>query len=327
MRALRRLVFFYARNALRNALLAATFVVVLLGARTASAQGRVDVEKARAAYLARNYAEAEERLRALVDPKTGLKELGLLSQARMYLGAVVLAQGKREPAVEVFEKMILEDPAFEPDPLSFPGDVINTFFDVRAQLQEKIRQAAQNSARLEAERRARAEDERRKQEAYLAKIKQMATEEKITVRNNRLVAFLPFGAGQFQNGDPVLGWTFLVTEGALVLATAITIPMYAYNRGRAEDVAATNDFRTAQLYQDRADNIRTVNLSFVGAFAALAITGVVQANLAYVPETVETKKRDLPVISRIVPVLAPVARSEGSLTPDGMLFGIRGTLF
>lgn len=321
MRARRRLV-----PRLFRFFAAAAFAVVLVGAggRTASAQGRVDVEKARAAYLARNYAEAEERLRVLVDPKTGLKELSLLSQARMYLGAVLLAQGKRDPAVEVFEKLILDDPAFEPDPLSFPGEFINTFYDVRAQLQEKIRQAAQNSARLEAERRAKAEDERRKQEAWLAKIKQMATEEKITVRNNRLVAFLPFGAGQFQNADPVLGWTFLVTEATLVVGTGITVPMYAYHRGRAEDVASTNDFRTAQLYQDRADNIRTVNLSFVGAFAALAITGVVQANLAYVPETVETKKRDLPAVSRLVPMLAPVARSEGSATPDGVLLGLRG---
>ena len=327
MRARRRLVFKLRLRRLRRLLVAAAFAVILVGARgrTASAQGRVDVEKARAAYLARNYAEAEERLRVLVDPKTGLKELSLLSQARMYLGAVLLAQGTRDPAVEVFEKLILEDPAFEPDPLSFRSDVINTFYDVRAQLQEKIRQAAQTSARLEAERRAKAEDERRKQEAWLAKIKQMATEEKITVRNNRLVAFLPFGAGQFQNGDPVLGWTFLVTEAALVVGTGITVPMYAYNRGRAEDVASTNDFRTAQLYQDRADNIRTVNLSFVGALAALAITGVVQANLVYVPETVETKKRDLPAVSRLVPIVTPVARSEGSTTPDGALLGVRGT--
>ena len=313
-----------ARRRLVLLVLAAAFAVVVLGGRTASAQGRVDVEKARAAYLARNYSEAEERLRALVDPKTGLKELSLLSQARMYLGAVLLAQGKRDPALDVFERLILDDNVFEPDPLSFPGDVINTFFDVREKLREKIRQAAQNSARLEAERRAKAEEERRKQEAWLAKIKQMATEEKITVRNNRLVAFLPFGAGQFQNGDPVLGWTFLVTEAVLVVGTGITVPMYAYHRGRAEDVASTNDFRTAQLYQDRADNIRTVNLSFVGAFAAIAITGVVQANLAYVPETVETKKRDLPPVSRITPMLTPVARSEGSVIPDGALFGLRG---
>ena len=300
----------------RSLLCAGAFAVAFLLAGGAFAQGRVDVEKARAAYLARNYAEAEQRLEALVDPQTGLKELGLLSQARMYLGAVYLAQGKQPDAEKIFEKMILEDPVFEPDPLSFPGNVINKFFDVREKLQEKIRQNAINNARLEAERRAQLEEERRKQEAWLARVKQMATEEKITVRHHRIVAFLPFGVGQFQNGEPVLGWTFLVTQAACVVGTGITIPMYGYARGRAEDEARSGDIdRKAQLYQDRADNIRTVNLSFAGAFAALAITGIVQANLAYVPETVETKKRDLPILSSVKPVLSP-----------GFV-GITGTLF
>lgn len=315
-------------RALRRLVVAAAFAAVVLGGRAAAAQGRVDVEKARAAYLARNYSEAEERLRALVDPKTGLKELSVLSQARMYLGAVLLAQGKRPAAVDVFEKMILEDPSFEPDPLSFPGDVINTFFDVRGQLQEKIRQAAQNAARLEAERRARAEEERRRKEAWLSAVKQMASEEKITVRHNRLIAFLPFGAGQFQNGDRVLGWTFLVSQAACVIGTGVTVPMFSYARGRAEDEARSGDLEgKAQLYQDRADNIRTVNLSFVGAFAALAITGIVQANLSYVPETLETKKRELPPLSRIRPMAMPVARAEGSAIPSGVIVGIDGVTF
>jgi TolA-binding protein len=301
---------------MRALVIAAAFVLVLLGTRAASAQGSVELQKARAAYLARNYSEAEARLQALVDPKTGLKELSLLSQARMYLGAVRLAQGNRDAAVQVFETTILDDSAFEPDPLSFSGEVINTFYDVRGQLQERLRQNAQNRARLEAEARARAEDERRKQEAWLAKVKQLAQEEKITVRNNRLLAFLPFGVGQFQNGDSVLGWTFLVSEAALVVGTGVTIPMYAYARGRADDETRANDLnQKAQVYQDRAENIRTVNLSMAGAFAAIAITGIVQANLAYVPERVETKRRDLPAISKITPVISP-----------GFI-GISGTLF
>ena len=315
MRGLRRLVF------------EAAFFAVVLGGRGASAQGRVDVEKARAAYLARNYSEAETRLRVLVDPTTGLKELSLLSQARMYLGAVLIAQSKHDAATEIFKRLIREDSAFEPDPLSFPGEVINTFFDVRGQLQEEIRTSAQNAARLAAEQRARAEDDRRKQEAWLAKVKQMAQEEKITVRNNRLVAFLPFGAGQFQNGDTVLGWTFLVSEAALVIATGITLPMYSYARGRAQEEAPNDIDRKAQVYQDRADNIRTLNLSLAGAFLAIAVTGIVQANLSYVPERVETKKRDLPIISRITPVISPLARSEGSAMPAGVFVGIAGTTF
>ena len=311
-------------RALRHFLAASAFALVLLGGRAASAQGRVDVEKARAAYLARNYAEAEERLRTLVDPKTGLKDLSLLSQARMYLAAVLLAQGKREAGAEAFEKLILEDPAFEPDPLSFPGDVINTFFDVRAQLQEKIRQAAQNSARLEAEKRARAEDERRRQEAWLAKVKQLATEEKITVHNSRVVALLPFGAGQFQNREPVLGWVFLVSESALVLGTMITIPLFIYADGRKNGQGADLEGK-AQLYKERADTIQTVNLSLVGALAAVAVTGIVQANLAYIPEISETKRRELPPQARLVPTLAPIARSESNATPQGAMLGVGGT--
>jgi len=309
---------------MRRFLAAFAFALVVLGGRAASAQGRVDVEKARAAYLARNYAEAEERLRALVDPKSGLKDLSLLSQARMYLAAVLLAQGKREPGAEAFEKLILEDPAFEPDPLSFPGNVINTFFDVRVQLQERIRQAAQNSARLEAEKRARAEQERRRQEAWLAKVKQLATEEKITVHNSRVVALLPFGAGQFQNREPVLGWMFLVSESALVLGTMITVPLFIYADGRKNGQGADLE-RKAQIYKDHADTIQTVNLSLVGAFAAVAITGIVQANLAYVPEISETKKRELPPESRLTPLVAPVARSEGSFMPQGGIVGVGGT--
>ena len=311
-------------RALRRFLAASAFALVVFGGRAASAQGRVDVEKARAAYLARNYAEAEERLRALVDPKTGLKDVSLLSQARMYLAAVLLAQNKRELGAEVFEKLILEDAAFEPDPLSFPGDVINTFFDVRVQLQERIRQAAQNSARLEAEKRARAEQERRRQEAWLAKVKQLATEEKITVHNSRVVALLPFGAGQFQNREPVLGWMFLVSESALVLGTMITVPLFIYADGRKNGQGADLE-RKAQIYKDRADTIQTVNLSLVGAFAAVAITGVVQANLAYVPEISETKKRELPPESSLTPLVEPVARSEGSFMPQGGIVGVGGT--
>jgi tetratricopeptide (TPR) repeat protein len=311
-------------RAWRHLLAASAFALVVLGGRPASAQGRVDVEKARAAYLARNYAEAEERLRALVDAKTGLKDLSLLSQARMYLAAVLLAQGKREAGAEAFEKLILEDPAFEPDPLSFPGDVINTFFDVRAQLQEKIRQAAQNAARLEAEKRARAEEDRRRQEAWLAKVKQMATEEKITVHNSRVVALLPFGAGQFQNREPVLGWVFLASEAALVIGTMVTVPLFIYADGRKNGQGADLENK-AQVYKERADTIQTVNLSLVGAFAAVAITGIVQANLAYVPEVSVIKKRELPPQARLVPMLAPVTRGEGSAAPQGGVVGLQGT--
>src|SRR5688572_8355608 len=172
---------------LRRALAGAVFAALILAAPVARADGRAELEKGRAAYLARNWAEAEDRLRALVDPATGLKERPLLSQARMYLGAALLAQGKKEAATDIFEKLVLEDPTFEPDPLSLPGDVVNTFIDTRAQLAERIKNAAVTAAKLEAERKAREEAEREKQRKWLELVKAQAMDEKITVRNSRLV--------------------------------------------------------------------------------------------------------------------------------------------
>ena len=301
-------------QALRRALAAALLGAVLLASTDAAAQGRAELEKARAAYLARNYAEAEDRLHALVDPKGGVKERALLSEARMYLGAVLLAQGRKEQAKEVFEKLILADVTYDPDPLSFPADVINTFIDTRAELQERIKTAAQTAAKLEAERKAREEAERRAREEWLEEVKAQAQEEKITIKNDRLVAFVPFGAGQFQNRQPVLGWLFLGTEAALVVASAITLPMYLYARERAEDEARSGDVeRKAQLYQDRAENIRFANLTLVGAFVTVAAAGIVHANLSYVPEVVEKKTRPLPPLGlgRIAPIVAPVGRGDG----------------
>lgn len=311
---------------LRRLLAAAALAVLVLGASPARADARAELEKARAAYLARNYGEAEERLRGLLDPKSGLKEQGLVSQARMYLGAVLFAQGSTQQATDVFEKLVLEDPAFEPDPLAFPGPVVNAFIDVRAQLRDRIRAAAENAARLEAERKAREEAQRRAQAAWLERVKAMAQEEKTTVKNSRLVAWLPFGAGQFQNREPVLGWMFLGTEAALTIGTAITLPMYAYARGRENEEIASGDVeRKAQGYHDRAESIRVANLALVGGLVAVATIGIVQANLAYVPETVEVKKRELPPLSALSPVVSTVARGDG--TPAGLIVGVRGLAF
>jgi tetratricopeptide (TPR) repeat protein len=295
---------------LRRLAAGSVLLLALLAPAIAHADGRAELEKARAAYLARNYTEAEERLRALTDPSTGLKEPGLIDLARMNLGAVLLAQGKKEAAQEVFEKLVLEDPAFEPDPLSFPGDTINTFIDVRSQLRERIKAAAENAARLEADRRKREAAEKAARELWLKQVSKMAEEEKITVRHSRLVACLPFGVGQFQNGQPALGWTFLGIEAAAVGAFAVTIPMYAYARSKENEFLAIDIDQKGPEYHQRAVDLIRASYIFFGAFAVAAVIGVVQANAVYVPEKVEIKKRELP----------PLQTSGLKLTPTGFVF-------
>ncbi len=52
-------------------------------------------------------------------------------RARMFLGAVLFAEPEKD-GVDVFERLLVDDPQFEPDPLSFPTSVVNDFIDIRA---------------------------------------------------------------------------------------------------------------------------------------------------------------------------------------------------
>lgn len=293
----------------------------------ALADSRAELEKARASFLARNWTEAEERLRTLLDPKSGLKERPLISQARMYLGATMLVQGRKDEAKEVFEKLVLDDPTFEPDPLSFPGEAINTFIDVRSSLLEQIKAATQNAARLAAEKKAREEAEKEAQRQWLERVKAQAAEEKITVRHSRIVASLPFGAGQFQNGQHALGFFFLGAEVLSLAGTVVTFAMFRYARDReAEELTGFNQL-SAQWHQ-RAEDLRLVNLGFAGGFLVAAGVGILQANLAYVPEAAETKKRDLPPLARasarvpirVAPIVTPLPGGGGFVGVQGFAF-------
>lgn len=324
-----------ARSRIRRIAWLAVFALSLLRAGAAQADDRAELEKARASFLARNFGEAEERLRALLDPSTGLKERSLVSQARMYLGAALLAQGKQDQARETFEKLVLDDPSYEPDPLSFPGEAIDTFIDVRAALLEQIKAAQAAAARLAAERKAREEAEREAYRDWLERVKAQAAEEKTTVRNSRLVASLPFGAGQFQNGKPALGWVFLGAELAALGGTAVTYGMYRYARGREQEELLGFTQKGPQ-YHRRAENIRYANLGLAGAFAAISIVGIVQAHVAFVPSYVERKSRDLPApeparsssrerprsLATIAPVVSPMPGLDGA--PSGVFVGLYG---
>ena len=290
-------------NRLLRALAAA--VLVLSMGWDARADDQTDLAKARAAYEARNYEDADRRLHDMLDPATGtLKDPTLRAQARMYWGATLLALKKPADANAMFEKLLLDEPTFEPDPLSFPSNVIDAFFDTRKRIIDKINAAKAEQARLAAERRAREEEERRHAAEHLQKMEKLASEETITERHSRWVALLPFGIGQFQNGQTGLGWVFLTTEAVLLAGGVVAFPFWYYNRGRVNDLTGQDPNRDPLLtYRDRASAAAIANGIFNGAFAAVAIIGAIHAEATFVPEKKETRKRSID--ARVTPVVAP----------------------
>jgi hypothetical protein len=283
-------------------------VVAALGSLggVARADEQGDLDKARAAYLARRYDEAERRFRTMLDPVNGtIHDPTLLSRARMYWGAVALAKNSAVQATAIFEKLLLDDPTFEPDPLSFPADVINAFIDTRARMRERLSAMAAEQARRDAERRAKEEAERKRQAEHLAMVERLASEEKITDQHSRWIAALPFGVGQFQNGHPGLGWFFLASEAALTLGGSIALPFYSYNRSKGFSAYEVANVTVANEYLARANTARYVNAAMLGTALGVGAVGILQAELAYVPDVVIVRHRPLPDARASQPSFAP----------------------
>jgi hypothetical protein len=290
------------------------FVVLLLAAGgVARADEQSELDKVRAVYIAHQYDDAEKRLRAMLDPMHGtLHDAPLVSQARMYLAAVLLAKAKKEEATSILEKLVIDDPQYEPDPLSFPTEAIDLLIDTRTALRERLNEEADRRARFEAAERARAEEKKRRQAEHVAKLEKLAAEETTTTVHSRWAALVPFGVGQFQNGKNTLGWVFLVTESVALIGTAVTVPIYLSElQGRSKAYFNEDDIE-AQEYIDNAYTVFYANLAFAGAFAAASIVGVLEAEANYVPSVVEVKRRAIPPLSfSAAPLAAPTADGHG----------------
>lgn len=295
-------------------------------ANVARADELTDLEKGRNAYLARQYDEADDRFRAMLDPRTGtIKNRALLAQARMIWGAVLYAKGKRADAEALFERLLLDDPSFDPDPLSFPTDVINTFIDTRAKIRELLLTAAQEAARREADRRALEEADKRREAERIANLERLAREESVVEQHSRFIALLPFGVGQFQNGHKYTGAFFLASELAFVAVGGVAVPIYFDQLRRASEAYSARDSGLAQQYLDRAATVRYVNLGAYGAFALTAVVGVVHAQLTFVPQRVETRPRAAPRQALVAPFVTPtVSRESTTGAFDGAVFGLSG---
>ncbi|MFO0667782.1 MAG: hypothetical protein U0174_27765 [Polyangiaceae bacterium] len=312
----------------KRTFLAAALVCLALSAKSAPAYAAgegAELEKARAAYTSRNYEDVERRLRELLE-SARLKDPVLLNLCRMYYGGALVQLGRREDAVKVFEAILDADGQYEPDPLTFSSQVMEVFIDTRAQLRERIAERARQEAKKAAERKAKEEQDRIRAASYLKAVETLAAEESVVVKHSRALAFLPFGVGQFQNGQKAAGWAFLLFEAAFIGGSLITVPFYV-SANDSKNEEAARDAVAAEGYRQRAIDIRTLNLAFNSAFLLTWIGGVIQAHATFVPESKEIRPRPLPKIANAPrrgsasPVFVePSLKAE----PGGASIGLRG---
>jgi hypothetical protein len=132
---------------------------------------------------------------------------------------------------------------------------------------------------------------------------------------------VPFGAGQFQNGQKALGWIFLGTESALAVATTATFAVYRVQYANSADAYNQGQRTASQQWLDRANATRTWNLALFGAFAATAAVGILHAQLTFVPEVTVVKTRAIPRVA-ITPTAVPLGTERGV---SGGAIGVAGS--
>jgi tetratricopeptide (TPR) repeat protein len=252
---------------------------------TARAGDLEDFELARTAYESGEYQRAASVLEQLLE--RGVESRLLAREIHKYLGASYVYLDRRELAREQFELILREDPDYPLDPLRFPRAIIELFESVRERVSAERREA---EARAELERRLRNAEER------AARLLSFAEEEiTVEVPNSRWIAAIPFGMGQFQNGNEGLGWFFLISQAVCVgIAVGATLWHDAIVV-QIERARALGDLSGAVAEGNLFLRIAWVlDWSALGAFAALAISGVLQAQLDFVERRRVTERRRVP---------------------------------
>ncbi len=272
-----------------------------------------ELEAARTRIGAGAYEEAEPRLRRLLDPKGDacptavdltpegcrLADPENIQQARGYYAIALVANGKRDEAKLPIDDMLRHDPAFVPSLTLYPPDVVDLFTVERRRLADELARIAADKAAAEAALRAKEKARKEALEKYIASLEAQAAEETVIEKRSRFIAAVPFGVGQYHNGNVGLGAMFSITEG--LGATVMMVTVFVAQDLNRQAIEFQNDpaaGKETDLDRDainsKLDILQGVNIGAAIMLGVFAIAGVIEAEVAFKPSVTTTHDRKLP---------------------------------
>src|SRR5690606_18904339 len=122
------------------------------------------------------YEEGVERFRALLENEdVPFDNPEDLPRARAYYAACLIALGRVSEADQQLELILRDHPAWRPDPVIFPGKLVDRFTAVRLRLQSELESQAIQKQRER-------EEAEKRQAAYIQALEQLAREEVVIER-------------------------------------------------------------------------------------------------------------------------------------------------
>ena len=219
---------------------------------------QLTLRNAQNAYAYGDYRTVISSLTPILEPDILLADANDQAAAYELLGLAHFFLEERAQSKLYFSRLVRLRPHHVLDPVRVPPPAISHFDAIKAELKPELEKMR---AALEAQKEA---EERRRKKANLLRV------ERDVRINSKLIAALPLGAGQFQNGDSTLGGLFL---GSQLLTGVASITCYALvenlrgtdGRFRPDDAATARQLQTAQI----TTGASTVLLMVIGATQAL----------------------------------------------------------
>jgi hypothetical protein len=258
------------------------FVCVVIAAALAQQPPAVSFDRGRTAFERGEYSRSIEILRPLLYPEIRLDTEGQVVQAHRMLGVAHLFDKQNDLAAQEFRKLLQLRPDYRFDPLLDPPQVVDFFNGVLHGYEEELN-------RIEARRRQAARD----REAVLSPRGGPEVIERHVVHNSFSINFIPFGAGQFQNGERAKGWVFLLSEAALagvsVGALTTNFALYGFRPHRTclpqMPTDPSEPCKIDHTDEDNSKLLTRVQVISGGLFFATAAWGIADAIWHYRPES------------------------------------------
>jgi len=282
---------------------------------------RAELARVVSLYEAGKYGECADSLKHLLNGESAsaFHEVDVVESARIYHATCLIGSGQNQAADEPLRAAIRQNPQMKPpDSLVFPPQVIDRFLRVRETMFDVIRKAEDERVRHAQELAAQQEARAKRERLRVAGLERLAQEVTVITPRTRWLALVPFGVGQFQNGNKPLGYVFLSSEVLLAASTLTTLGVETHlvlatsqvGKPDPSNTSRINDWYTAFKYSSYA-------------WLGVSLIGVLEAQLSFVPEQRRIRKRPLPSelrpetsSLRLVPNAAPV--------PGGAVLGVSG---
>ena len=262
-------------------LVLAAAVLASVSRQASASTPEEDFVAAENTFRFQDYPAARRMLEALLYPEVRLTDPDQVLKAREYLGAACFWMKDEKRMEEEFTAILTRAPTYRMDPFYYPFALIDRFDGLRKRLVDL------HIITLEAPRPPPEGPRCERQEETI-------------VRRSRIVSFLPFGIGQFQNGDTTKGALFLTGEA---VGLGLNIGAWA----GAEALRGSDGYYSADD-ATRARNLRYVQYAGLALMVGLIVWDVVDSALNFVPED---RKVDL------VPCPPPPGKgAEGAMSGD-----------